>query len=288
MGSVLESLGDNKLYRFNHLISSLRDEVEKKCNFINAYLTFSKPSMQKDDPSYIQRDVSSCYLKYVEHPLPDLISDIMDKCENVEENMSPSDEDTPESHIVALLKEWAEDNNSSPDLTLSIRKSEDSYECAYAMYFRSRYLRPLFYLSKDEALSRIAPTRLGEFLLENEDATTEFINYMTNNDKIFKDLRFQKNLLTFQGVVRNYKLFADLGGKEIMVNPNKQDSLWIQREVSFYLGFTIRGLVAFSIRTKNTKQGPLKSCASCGSVMDSNWTATTPAWRTEQGILTYR
>ncbi|XP_062301402.1 sterile alpha motif domain-containing protein 9-like [Scomber scombrus] len=140
MGSVLGSLGDNKLYRFNHLISSLRDEVEKKCNFLNAYLTFSKPGMQKDDPSYIQRDVSSCYLKYAEHPLPDLISDIMDKCEdNVEENMSPSDEDSPESHIIALLKEWAEDNkNNSSDLMLVTQKINHSYECTYAKYLRSR------------------------------------------------------------------------------------------------------------------------------------------------------
>ncbi|CAK6980195.1 sterile alpha motif domain-containing protein 9-like [Scomber scombrus] len=159
MGSVLGSLGDNKLYRFNHLISSLRDEVEKKCNFLNAYLTFSKPGMQKDDPSYIQRDVSSCYLKYAKRPLPDLISDIMDKCEdNVEENMSPSDEDPPESHIVALFKKWPEDKNSSHDLMLLIQNINHSYVHACAKYFQSRFLRPLFYLGKDEALSRIAPT----------------------------------------------------------------------------------------------------------------------------------
>ncbi|CAK6980196.1 sterile alpha motif domain-containing protein 9-like [Scomber scombrus] len=108
-----------------------------------------------------------------------------------------------------------------------------------------------------------------------------------NNDKMCKDLRVQKNLLAFEGVVRNCNLFATLGGKEIMVNANKRDSLWIECQVSLYLGFTIRGLVAFGIRTKNTKQGPLKSCASCGGVMDSSWTATTPDWRTEHGILTY-
>ncbi|XP_062301403.1 sterile alpha motif domain-containing protein 9-like [Scomber scombrus] len=250
--SMRSVIGDNELYRFNHLISSLRDEVEKKCNFLNGYLTFSKPGMQKDDPSYIQRDVSSCYLKYAEHPLPDLISDIMHKCEdNVEENMSASDDDTPESHIIALLKKWPEDNNSSPDLMLLIRKIYHSYECTYAKCLRSRYLRPLFYLGKDEALSRIAPTSVSEFLLENEDA---FINYMMNNHKMCKDMSVQKNLLAFEGVVRNYKLFATLGGKEIMVNANKRDSLWIECQVSFYLGFTIRGLVAFGIRTKNIEQ----------------------------------
>eukprot|EP00064_Thunnus_orientalis_P014120 superscaffoldBa00002413_g14161 len=258
MGSVLGSLGDNELNRFKGLISSLKDEVEKKCNFLNAYLTFSKPGIQKDDPSYIQSDMSSCYRNYAEHPLPDLILDIMNKFEdNVEENVSSSDADTPEPHIVGLLKEWPEDNNNSSDLMLFIQKINHSY--AYAKYFRSRYLRPLFYLGKDEALSRIAPTNNGQFLLENEDATTDFINNMTNNDKIFKDLRVQKNLFKFHGIVQNYKLFATIGGRRIMVNANMQDSLWIQRDVSFYLGFTIRGLVAFNIHTENNKQEPEQS-----------------------------
>ncbi|XP_067436991.1 sterile alpha motif domain-containing protein 9-like [Thunnus thynnus] len=256
MGSVLGSLRDNKLYRFNGLISSLKEEVEKKCNFFNAYLTFSKPGIQKDDPSYIQSDVSSCYRKYTEHPLPDLILDMMKTFEDtVEENVSPNDADTPEPHIVALLKEWPEDNNNSSDLMLFIQKINRSYDCAYAKYFRSRYLRPLFYLHKDEALSRIAPTDDRQFLLKIEDATEDFINYMTYNDKIFKDLRVQKHLLKFHGVVQNYKLFATIGGRKIMVNAKMRDSLWIQRDVSFYLGFTIRGLEAFGIQTENNKQG---------------------------------
>ncbi|XP_042257990.1 sterile alpha motif domain-containing protein 9-like [Thunnus maccoyii] len=289
MGSVLGSLGDNKLYRFNGLISSLRDEVEKKCNFLNAYLTFSKPGIQKDDPSYIQKDVSSCYCKYTEHPLPDLIRDVMNTFgDNVEENMSPSDADTPEPPIVGLLKEWPGDNNSPSDLMLFVQKINHSYDSAYAKYFQSRYLCPLFYLGEDEALSRIAPTNNSQFLLENDDATTDFINYMMNNDKIFKDLRVNKKLLKFHGVVQNYKLFAAIGGMKVMVNANMRDSLWIQRDVSFYLGFTIRGLVAFGIQTENNKLGPTRSCDSCGSVKDSNWTAATPERRTENALPIYR
>lgn len=249
MGSVLGSLGDNKLHRFNCLIRSIRDEVRKKCMFLNAYLTYSKPFL-KDDPSYIQRDVSSCYDIYVEHPLPDLIIGIM----NTFEVESPSDAHTPETDIVALLKKWPEDNNNnSSDLMPLIQKLNHSYEVEYAKYFRSRYLRPLFYLGKDEALSRIAPTNLGEFLLENENST-DFFNNMMSKDKIFKDLRVQKNLLKFHGKVRDYSLFATVGGTEIMVNAKMQD-LWIERDVSFYLGFTIRGLRAFGIQTRNTKPG---------------------------------
>ncbi|KAI3375681.1 hypothetical protein L3Q82_003989 [Scortum barcoo] len=65
MDSVLESLGDNKVFRFNGLINSLRDEVRKKCAFFDKYLTYSKPEGKKDDPSYIFRDTSDCYRKYV-------------------------------------------------------------------------------------------------------------------------------------------------------------------------------------------------------------------------------
>ncbi|KAG7239275.1 hypothetical protein INR49_029377, partial [Caranx melampygus] len=56
------------------------------------------------------------------------------------------------------------------------------------------------------------------------------------------------------GVARNYGLYATIGGREIEVDANLRRSLWKSRQVSFYLGFTIRGPVAFDIQTKLTEK----------------------------------
>uniref|UniRef100_A0A4W6F258 Uncharacterized protein n=1 Tax=Lates calcarifer TaxID=8187 RepID=A0A4W6F258_LATCA len=285
MGSVLDSLGDNKLFRFHDLINNLRDDVKEKCDFLNAFLTYSKPDMQKENQSFFREDVSSCYMKYMNHPLPDLVMEIMNKFEDeMGESVSLRDPETPEPYTV-------DTNFNLMQLTVKMNKF---YECAYAKYFRPRYIRPLFYLGKDKAASRIIPTKLEHFLLENEDATVDLINNMMSKDKIFRDLRLQENLLKFHGVVKKYSLFTTIGGMEIKVKAHKRDSLWFPREVSFYLGFTIRGLLAFGIQTKPSENRPPKRCASCGSDMAESktdsckWTAATPKRTTLNHAPTYR
>ncbi|KAK2899985.1 hypothetical protein Q8A73_013114 [Channa argus] len=126
MCSVLESLGDSKLYRFNDLIRILRDEVERKCGFFDKYLTYTKPSMKKDDAPYISRDTSECCRNYVG--------------------------DAPPKHM-------------------------------------------------------------------------------------------------------KKRVYATVGGREIEVDANLRNRLWKPRQVSFYLGFTIRGPVAFGILTRTAEKG---------------------------------
>nr|XP_024654910.1 sterile alpha motif domain-containing protein 9-like isoform X3 [Maylandia zebra] len=65
LGSVLKSLGDEKLFRFKELINSLRDLVEKRFEFFDTFLTYSYSVVKKEDPSYISRKTIECYKKYV-------------------------------------------------------------------------------------------------------------------------------------------------------------------------------------------------------------------------------
>ncbi|KAM8747331.1 uncharacterized protein AB9X84_015386 [Acanthopagrus schlegelii] len=67
----------------------------------------------------------------------------------------------------------------------------------------------------------------------------------------------QDRLLKVDGVVRNYRLYATVGGTEIQVDANMRNRLWKQRQVSFYLGFTIRGPVAFGIHTKTAEKAKI-------------------------------
>uniref|UniRef100_A0A4W5JF11 Si:ch73-252p3.1 n=1 Tax=Hucho hucho TaxID=62062 RepID=A0A4W5JF11_9TELE len=63
--SFFIKIGQIKLFNYKSLISSLRDEVERKCEFFDGYLTYSKPSIEKNEPHYFQTDVKNCYHKYV-------------------------------------------------------------------------------------------------------------------------------------------------------------------------------------------------------------------------------
>ncbi|KAF1380797.1 hypothetical protein PFLUV_G00167720 [Perca fluviatilis] len=323
--SVLGSLGDNKLFRFNDLIKSLRDDVQRKCAFFDKYLTYSKPDMKKDDPSYISRDTSDCYRKYVgDYPPKHFKDKGADLIQKLKQNlvdtsagvlscldrectesdlkeittwweeifsqrdsvsalanyilahimlrnrgaMFPSDcndltvfkqkmplipKDAPELQMLTLLLCWPSDSEEKCVLDLNelIGLMRRSYEDAYKIHFRSRYLPPLFFIGKGQDLTRIVHRKVLKkmFLEQNEETIQDWSNNWSN-ENIFRELKIQEHLLKVEGVVRNYKVYATIGGTAIEIDANLRNSLWRPRQVFFYIGFTIRGPVAFAIQTK--------------------------------------
>ncbi|XP_045898454.1 sterile alpha motif domain-containing protein 9-like, partial [Micropterus dolomieu] len=325
MGSVLGLLGDNKLYRFNDLINSLRDEVEKKFEFYDTYLTYSESIMTNDDASYISRETSECYRKYVGDSAPkskeksdqtiqklkqklavnsagvlscldrrcsvsdlkqiatwweeicqskdatrhDFANYILANIMLINTNETPTNtdhknafrqkmslglRDAPEFHMLALLVCWPTDDEDSfvSDLNQLLKHVQQSYEHEYKTLFRSRYLCPLFFLGKGKGLSRNVHRRVLEILWTKDALQDSNTNWRSEN--IFKDPLVQEQLLKVEGVVRNYRLYATFGGTEIEMDVNRKDSLWKSGQVSFYLGFTISGPVAFSIQTRTTTE----------------------------------
>uniref|UniRef100_A0A3Q1GDC1 Uncharacterized protein n=1 Tax=Acanthochromis polyacanthus TaxID=80966 RepID=A0A3Q1GDC1_9TELE len=301
MCNVLDALGDNKLYRFNDLINSLRDEVERKGDFFEKYLTYSKINMEKDDPDYISRDTDECYRKYVGdstpshiHPnaailiqklkqsLPDrrhvellsyLVrdyteSELKEATTRWKRSSSSTDSvnnmladfrqkiplsrmDAPELHMLALLLCWPENEDRRViDLNQLIDLMHNSYEDVYKKYFRSRYLLPLFFIGQGQDLNRIVHR---EQLMQSEETPNG--SNVWSNESIFRNPSVQERLVRVEGVVRNYRVYAAVDGKEIAVDANRRNSLWRRRQVSFYLGFTISGPVAFDIQTKTPETG---------------------------------
>ncbi|XP_041841872.1 sterile alpha motif domain-containing protein 9-like [Melanotaenia boesemani] len=329
--SVLDTLGDNKIFRFNDLIKSLRPEVERKCDFFDKYLTYSKLNIEKDDPEYISKDTLHCHRKFVgdsphkqvkqkiaEHmqklkqKLADTTAGVL-ACLDREHTESDLKEittwwkeicssknpgiavvnyifahiilmntggssplkrkpfttfrekiplklnDPPEQHMLALLLYWPSGNEDRCifDLSQLIQQMHCSYENTYKKHFRLRYLRPLFFLGKGQELNRTIHRKVLEMLFyeENQETKPDW-SYNWRNENIFKNSAVQDRLLKVEGVVRNYRVYASVGGTEIEVEANLQRSLWRSRKVSFYLGFTIRGPVAFDIQTKTEDKGP--------------------------------
>ncbi|XP_026208588.1 sterile alpha motif domain-containing protein 9-like [Anabas testudineus] len=288
MDSVLDSLGDNKLFTFNDVIKSLREEVERKYIFFDKYLTYSKPSMKKDDAPYISEDTLDCFRKYV----GDIQMWKKEKCDNsiqklkqnladtstgvlscldrdieittwweeidsspdsltalanyIKQKLPLSPQEAPERQMLALILNWPTDGEESVfDLNQLIQRMHGSYERSYKKYFGSRYLCPLFFLGKGQRSVVLLRTVLERLGLNNQDWSNDW-----SDETIFQHPMIQTHLRKIEGVVQNCRVYATVGGTNIGVDANLRNSLWIPRQVSFYLGFTIRGPVAFGIQTK--------------------------------------
>lgn len=160
--------------------------------------------------------------------------------------------DAPEQYMLVLLLLWPkrEEQNFSLDFCRLIQLMHGSYESEYEKHLRSRNLRPLLFLGKGEDLSQVVHRRILDNLSveENERPNQDFIDEKWRNDDIFKDPRVQDRLLKLHGVVRNYKVYVSSMGKEIGISAHLRGSVWRSGYVSFYLGFNIRGPLAFGIQ----------------------------------------
>uniref|UniRef100_A0A3P9Q7T2 Sterile alpha motif domain-containing protein 9-like n=1 Tax=Poecilia reticulata TaxID=8081 RepID=A0A3P9Q7T2_POERE len=315
MGSVLESLGDNKLFRFRDLIKNLRDKVEKKFVFLDTFLTYSQ-SVMKNDKSYVSKTAADCFQKYVGSSIPKdndrlqqtfqklkqklaitsagvlscldrtctsdiehivkwweeicqrnnfptdafvnfILAKIMLSNKNRAASSSdykndlklrkpPSSVTQPEYHLLSLLLFWPTDDEDKPvsDLNQLIKDASHAYEREYKTMFRSRYLRPIFFLGPGKTVNRFVHRRVIE-ILWTKDALQES-NTNWKNESIFRDSIVEERLLKVEGVVRNYRVYARFRDTEIEVDANRRDCLCRSGHVSFYIGFTIKGPVAFS------------------------------------------
>eukprot|EP00063_Salmo_salar_P037124 XP_014011959.1 PREDICTED: sterile alpha motif domain-containing protein 9-like [Salmo salar] len=174
--SFFITTGQEKLSKYKPLIISLRDEVERKCEFFDSYLTYSKPSIEENEPHYFQTDVKNCYCKYVGTctpihsesvigvPLqklkeemaiafPGLLS-CLDKGYD-ESNLSRITKlrilerhllanfgnQTPEFYLLVLLLFWPEEHKKTGfniDLNKRVLEMQDSYSNTYKKHLRSR------------------------------------------------------------------------------------------------------------------------------------------------------
>uniref|UniRef100_A0A3B4GW28 Sterile alpha motif domain-containing protein 9-like n=1 Tax=Pundamilia nyererei TaxID=303518 RepID=A0A3B4GW28_9CICH len=276
MGSVIKP--DTKLLKFNDFIVSLRNEVDKRCCFFFKFLTYSKPNMENDDPEYIFGKSKNCYQKFVGNTTTEELiqmfekrnlddqsvevlsflvkqytqsecKEISTKCREMQGKMPLTDTDPPELHMLAILLDWPKNIDECDfDLSELSQQMHNSYENAYKKFFRNRYLLPLFFIGKGEGLKRIVHRKIIEKHLKVIEA-----DWSDNwkKEEIFRNPAVQDLLLRLDGEVRNYRVYTRVGGKEIEINANLRNSLWKKSQVTFYLGFTIRGPVAFGIQNKD-------------------------------------
>ena len=140
------------------------------------------------------------------------------------------------------------------DLNKCVLEMQESYNDTYKKHLRSRYLRPLIFLGKGEGLSRLVHRSKIDnlFVEENQmarpEARTDTIDQKWSSGEVWREPSVQDLLLPVNGVVRQHRVFACVDGKEIEVCADQQSKVWKSGDVCFYLGFTIRGPVAYGIQ----------------------------------------
>ncbi len=146
---------------------------------------------------------------------------------------------SPEFYLLMLLLFWSDEAQPAitnpPDLEKCVQYMGQSYERKYQKYLRGRYLVPLFYLGNGNGLQRLVhSSKLDEIDLKlltegHEKAEVECLQRIN-------------------GKVENHKVFAVIEGQQIQVTSHNRASVCKQGLASFYLGFNIRGPVAYNIR----------------------------------------
>ncbi|XP_076145799.1 sterile alpha motif domain-containing protein 9-like [Alosa pseudoharengus] len=253
-----ESLRIKLKDKYRNLTMNLRAEVERRFEFFEEYLTYSKPDSVRDDPTYIREYADNCYTKYVGAP-PKVLK--MKSEDKEEMDMLEREEDTittltdlqkflrrhkadhsPELYHLELLQ-LAE----GQDLMDVVTKMRKAYENVYKIYFRSRYLAPL-YMKCTEGWQTLSELQLQPWEIEKGASN----NSNETEERTCPDPRnIEKrlvNLMRVQGRIEKPNIKADFENTTILVEPHNKEKVLKDGAISFYLGFNIKGPVAFNIR----------------------------------------
>lgn len=167
-------------------------------------------------------------------PLPTLKEELREYMKDV------NGKQTPEFWMLALLLFWfaGEKNELGFDVIEYIKRMRRSYGNTYQPYLRSRYLRPLFFLGNGKGFSRLVHSTGIGANVGTQDWSSE---------EVWKDPGVQARLLRLDGEMRNYRVTTEFGGHTVQLFAHPPANVGKEGRVSFYLGFNIRGPVAFNI-----------------------------------------
>uniref|UniRef100_A0A673L5Z5 Sterile alpha motif domain-containing protein 9-like n=1 Tax=Sinocyclocheilus rhinocerous TaxID=307959 RepID=A0A673L5Z5_9TELE len=159
---------------------------------------------------------------------------------------------SPEFYLLIFLLFWPDEAQKAkanpPDLENCVEYMSQSYEREYGEHLRGRYLVPLFFLGTEGGLQRLVhalkPHKKGLRRLVHSKLHQTDLELLTERDESVEVKCPQR----INGKVKNQRVFAVRDGQQIPVSAHDRASVCKQGQVSFYLGFNIRGPVAYNIR----------------------------------------
>ncbi|KAJ8367254.1 hypothetical protein AAFF_G00323710 [Aldrovandia affinis] len=180
----------------------------------------------------------------------------------------------PELYFLALVLLWPDKSDSRPsqdggkgnhsgdathDLNVLVRQLGKTYEQRYQKHLRSRYILSHFFLKEGTEYSRLVHRSMVDLWLSKSDRdetqgsgkTAGHQNHTLHqwrNQAVWRNKEVKRHLLRVQGVVKGREVFARYGQLEVLVHPDIAAQVRSDGSVWFYLGFSMRGPVAFDIQ----------------------------------------
>ncbi|CAM4532986.1 unnamed protein product [Leuciscus chuanchicus] len=159
---------------------------------------------------------------------------------------------SPEFYLLILLLFWPEEAKPNPpNLGDCVQYMSQSYGRTYQKHLHGRFLVPLFFYGKGEGLQRLVhalkPHQNGSQRLVLSELHQTDPELLTEGYESVEVACLQR----IDGIVKNHRVFAVRNGQQIEVNAYKQANACKQGHMSFYLGFTIGGPVAYNITYQN-------------------------------------
>ncbi|KAL7841540.1 hypothetical protein SRHO_G00252310 [Serrasalmus rhombeus] len=210
---------------------------------------------------------------------------------------------SPEFFLLVLLLFWPNEPQHQHlhfkvDLNSIVENMKTAFDQKYKKYFRSRYLRPLFFLGQDTGMKRLVHSwKVHSVHTKHRKNPKQkrktWANLDWGNNQLWKDSDIQNLLLRVRGVFKKQQLFAYVEDKEIAIYSD-QAFVSYQGPASFFLGFTIKGPVAYDIKFEQDGEGahvdkfmeskkdldqcrPLPTCCTCADLQDSTeWELVVP------------
>ncbi|KAL7841548.1 hypothetical protein SRHO_G00252390 [Serrasalmus rhombeus] len=171
---------------------------------------------------------------------------------------------SPEFFLLVLLLFWPNEPQHQHlhfkvDLNSIVENMKTAFDQKYKKYFRSRYLRPLFFLGQDTGLKRLVHSwKVHSVHTKHRKNPKQkrktWANLDWGNNQLWKDSDIQNLLLRVRGVFKKQQLFAYVEDKEIAIYSD-QAFVSYQGPASFFLGFTIKGPVAYDIKFEQDGEG---------------------------------
>ncbi|XP_039546038.1 sterile alpha motif domain-containing protein 9-like [Pimephales promelas] len=228
-----DSLNEKKMKSFAGLLHFPKSDISVLKRNLSA---FQNP--QSDDETQNILYVSANIILSVFDEQSDKVEELQASLQKLWQ--SKEERRDPEFYLLILLLFWFDEAQTRipnpPDLIKCVRYMHDSYEKNYQKYLRGRYLVPLLFFGEGTGLQRLVHSSQ----LHPDDSPGEL--------ELLLEKGGVNRLKRISGTVEEkQKVFAIRDGKQIQVTPHKPASVYKQGEVSFYLGFNIRGPVAFNI-----------------------------------------
>ncbi|XDV17248.1 hypothetical protein PO909_023145 [Leuciscus waleckii] len=243
--------------RYHDFINGLRGKVESKCDFFERYLTFSSLSNKTEEPEYFHETQTILYilaniiLSQAGEPAVrgEELQDMLQKLWSTK-----AEGRSPEFYLLILLLFWPEEAKPNPpNLGDCVQNMSQSYGRTYQKHLHGRFLVPLFFYGKGEGLQRLVhalkPHQNGSQRLVLSELHQTDLELLTEGYESVEVACLQR----IDGIVKNHRVFAVRNGQQIEVNAYKQANACKQGHMSFYLGFTIGGPVAYNITYQNCK-----------------------------------